>query len=40
MGFLTNQQDEANLKKNSYIDALTKKIADAILAYLKSSSRK
>ncbi len=39
MGFLTNQQDEANLKKNSYIDALTKKIADAILLYLKSSSR-
>ena len=39
MGFLTNQQDEANLKKNSYIDALTKKIADAILVYLKSSSR-
>ena len=39
MGFLTNQQDEANLKKNSYIDALTKKIADAILAYLRSSSR-
>ena len=39
MGFLTNQQDEANLKKSSYIDALTKKIADAILEYLKSSSR-
>ncbi len=39
MGFLTNQKDEANLKKNSYIDALTKKIADAILAYLNSSSR-
>ena len=39
MGFLTNEQDEANLKKNSYIDELTKKIADAILKYLNSSQR-
>ena len=39
MGFLTNKQDEANLKKNAYIDALTEKISDAILAYLNSSLR-
>ena len=39
MGFLTNQQDEANLKNYSYVNALTKKIADAILAYLNSSLR-
>ncbi len=39
MGFLTNEQDEANLKQNSYIDELTKKIADAILKYLNSSQR-
>ncbi len=39
MGFLTNKQDEANLKDISYIDELTKKIADAILKYLNSSQR-
>ena len=39
MGFLTNEQDEANLKNNKYIDDLTKKIADAILIYLNSSQR-
>lgn len=39
MGFLTNKQDEANLKKNAYINALTEKISDAILAYLNSSLR-
>ena len=39
MGFLTNKEDEANLKDDSYIDELTKKIADAILKYLNSSQR-
>ena len=39
MGFLTNKKDEANLKKDSYIDDLTKKIADAIIAYLNASLR-
>ncbi len=39
MGFLTNEQDEANLNNNRYIDELTKKLANAILRYLNSSQR-
>ena len=39
MGFLTNEQDEANLNNNRYIDELTKKLANAILNYLNSSQR-
>ena len=39
MGFLTNSEDERNLRMDSYIDKVAERLARAIIAYLEQSGR-
>jgi len=39
MGFLTNAEDEANLRQSAYLDRVARQLAKAILAYLENSGR-
>ena len=39
MGFLTNAEDEANLRQSAYLDRVARQLARAILAYLENSGR-